>query len=361
MRLLVIDRGPLGYLTDALKLCQYACRRHSVNFLSFEAPRFAGAAHSWPQVPGIETQALSVRGSLPVRLGRRLAACIRESAADYDLIYVYYFPGCSLLPLMHPGRHFVLDIRSGSIAETGFSRLVANVTLRFEAAFFRHVNVISEGLRDQLGLSHRARIVPLGADAIVLPAKRFSFVHLLYVGLLGPQRHLDRTIVGFARAQREFAGRLALFYTIVGDGPGRIREQLLDVARDQGVEQFVDMPGYIPHEQLRPYFEKCNAGLSYVPITPYFEHQPPTKTFEYLLTGMPVIATATNENRRIVNGRNGVLISDSAEGVYRGLHELIERRENYDSAAIRESAEQYTWANIMGREVPVLETLALTP
>jgi nucleoside-diphosphate-sugar epimerase len=67
------------------------------------------------------------------------------------------------------------------------------------------------------------------------------------------------------------------------------------------------------------YFDIHNIGVSYIPMLKCFDNQPPTKTFEYLLSGMPVIATATNANKDIINDVNGVLINDNSEEVYNGL------------------------------------------
>jgi len=94
---------------------------------------------------------------------------------------------------------------------------------------------------------------------------------------------------------------------------------------------------------------KHNVGVSYVPITPYFDVQPPTKTFEYLLAGMPVIATRTKENEKVINEYNGVLIDDTPEDFRNGLALLYERisANKFTSSRIIESSESYTWERIV--------------
>jgi hypothetical protein len=82
-------------------------------------------------------------------------------------------------------------------------------------------------------------------------------------------------------------------------------------------------------------------------MTTYYDTQPPTKTFEYLLSGMAVIATATSENRRIINSTNGVLISDDATGFANGLEKLFKRRHEFSSDEIRKPLMQHTWDNIV--------------
>jgi glycosyltransferase involved in cell wall biosynthesis len=117
--------------------------------------------------------------------------------------------------------------------------------------------------------------------------------------------------------------------------------------REAGLEDVIRLPGYVPHEQLRPFLEQCNLGVSYVPITTYFDHQPPTKTFEYLLAGIPVIATGTAANRQVVNETNGILVSDNPDAFYQGLCEFLDRRAAYDADSIRRGLLSYSWENIM--------------
>jgi glycosyltransferase involved in cell wall biosynthesis len=84
-----------------------------------------------------------------------------------------------------------------------------------------------------------------------------------------------------------------------------------------------------------------------VPITPYYDFQPVTKLYEYMLSGMPVIATNTHENRLVVNDDNGVLINDTPEDFCNGLAKICENRNSYNSLDIRKTVESYTWENIV--------------
>lgn len=360
MRILIISRGPLGYLTDAAKLCEYAVQRHQVTFLSFESLGYMLRGEQWTSIPEVATRVVRLGGCLPVRFARWLSACFQETRKGYDLIYVYYFPGCSLLRSVRCRKAFVLDIRTGSTLRRPVLRCAQDVITAFEARSFPHVTVISEGLRRNLKVPPAAaHILPLGADPFECSPKRFDFLHLLYVGNLDPRRRICDTIDGFHRFYTEMSPAMPLRYTIVGEGPSGERERLQNQVRRLGLHDLIDLPGYVSHGQLGPYLEGCNVGVSYVPITTYYDHQPPTKTFEYLLSGMPVIATATAENRRVVSDFNGVLITDTSDAFCRGLHQLTERRAGFDSAVIRSSISRYTWRDIIERNaLPFLESVA---
>jgi glycosyltransferase involved in cell wall biosynthesis len=215
----------------------------------------------------------------------------------------------------------------------------------------------SEQLRDKLKISPlKARVFPMGADCPDVAVKQFDSLHLLYVGTL--ERRIDDTIEGFARFYEDYHDQLDLRYTIVGDGRHGERSHLAGRAGQLGIQSVVELPGYIPHDRLGVYWASCNVGVSYVPITTYFDHQPPTKTFEYLLAGMPVIATGTTANREIITDSNGIIIPDTAPGFYRGLRELVQRRGHYDSEVIKQSVAEYTWDHIMSKKViPYLEDI----
>jgi len=66
-----------------------------------------------------------------------------------------------------------------------------------------------------------------------------------------------------------------------------------------------------------------------------------------MLSGMPVIATNTYENRQIVNENNGILIQDSALDFYNGLIGIYNKKESFNSNHIIKSVESYTWAKIV--------------
>jgi glycosyltransferase involved in cell wall biosynthesis len=92
---------------------------------------------------------------------------------------------------------------------------------------------------------------------------------------------------------------------------------------------------------------KSNYGINFVPITSYFNYQPPTKLFEYLLSGLAVISTKTYENSKYINQKNGLLIEDTAEAFYAALVELNKSYHFYKEETIIESVIDYTWPNLV--------------
>ena len=349
MRILVINRVPLGRATDTFKLCEHASVNHEIHHLGFDSSGESAAG-----LPRVVVHTVPWRGFFGVRYWRWIRACISQISQGYDRVYVYYFPTCAQLRLLFPRTTLILDIRTGSVASSQVRRLVSNLGLMIEARFFDHVNIVSEGLRSKLHLPG-ARILPLGADPLPIARKSFRNLHLLYVGTLSGRR-IHETLEGFAAFHRETSKDLDLRYTIVGSGFDREEDELRRLAKSLGVAECVEIAGYVPHSSLLPYFERANVGISYVPITSSYDHQPPTKTFEYLMAGMPVIATNTTENRRIVGDSTGMLIADSAEGFHLGLRGFEARRQEFDSDTVRASVAGDAWKELVTKyALPFIE------
>jgi glycosyltransferase involved in cell wall biosynthesis len=191
-------------------------------------------------------------------------------------------------------------------------------------------------------------VVPLGADELDVGSKDLSGgMRLLYVGNLSRRRRMEDTIRGLALFVRAHGPNIVLSYDIVGDWYGNERQELERLAEESGLSGTVVFHGFVHHAQLGPLYGRCNVGVSYIPVTPYYDVQPPTKTFEYLLAGMPVIATDTTENRLVVNDANGVLAPDSAEAFCAGLWRLWNRRASYDSESVKASCRDFTWERIV--------------
>ncbi|NJN64433.1 MAG: glycosyltransferase family 4 protein [Acidobacteria bacterium] len=283
-------------------------------------------------------------------------------AAQYvdlsDLVLIEYFFGAAFLRLLRPSGQFVSDVRTASIHPRAPTRFVSDALTRLELKFFRNLCVISEGLKERLGMPAQALVLPLGADPIIGPPKDFSAgLRLLYIGTL-TNRRIEATIQGLRMFLDKNHSSGDLSYSIVGDGYGQERAQLTELAARLGLQDRVTLHGYVHHTAIRPHFDSSNVGVSFIPITPYYDHQPPTKTFEYLLAGMPVIATDTAENRRVISQERGVLIEDNAAAFAEGLEVLSSNLTKFDSKAIREQAMAYSWESIIEKSmVPYLERL----
>jgi len=354
-RLLILCQNQFGYHVDAYYYCKYLKEHFDITYLGWN--------HNLPEISMAEVNVIMVprTGSVAARHVRYLSAALSEiRRGRHDIHFIKYFRACLLLKILNPQKRYVLDLRSGHISNQPISRFIFDLVIKGESLFFNNLTVISQSLAKRFGLAKRATILPLGADRLSATTKTFESLKLLYVGTLS-ERNIHHTLLGFAKFYNEFKDRLAIHYTIIGAGAHGEEDRLIEIVESEGLSSVVSVLGRIPHDQLKPYFNEHNVGVSFVPMTNYFDVQPVTKTFEYLLSGMPVIATATSENKLVLHENNGVLIEDSPDGFYMGLRLFYERSFSYNSSVISDEASEYRWESIVDNLGKYLDDICLLP
>jgi glycosyltransferase involved in cell wall biosynthesis len=252
----------------------------------------------------------------------------------------------------------VFDVRSGSVLRTPLRRKLEDMLIRLESVPYHHITILSKDLIPYLRLPDRkCHVVPLGGESMGLPPRTFEGLHLLYIGTLF-QREIHKSVEGFAAFARSMPPSVSLSYDIVGDGPEEDRLKVDAAIRANGLEGRVRCHGRIAYTSLSDLASRCNVGVAFVPLSDYFRSQPVTKVYEYLLAGMPVVATENPQVLSVLDARNGVLHDDTAEGFAGALRTLWDRRGSYESARIAGDAGQYSWEAIVHTNLgPYLEQL----
>lgn len=348
--LLILNRAQFGYHLGTYDQCKFAVTHLRITYVGFDKglPRL--------HMKGVEIKYVAYKGRRLRRYLRLLAVWAREVRKFRGAIFVAYFPGCSLLRLIGPRARMIVDVRAGSISRNRRVRGWEDRLMRWECRRFRYISVVSQSLAERLHLPERkTHILPLGADPMWVEAKRFDRLDLLYVGTLDGRR-IEDTVLGFERFLQDYGGKIALTYTVVGYSHNGELEKLRQMVRVKGLDDVVHLPGFVHRTHLQEVFGRCNVGVSYVPISDIYDCQPATKTFEYIFAGMPVIATATTENKKVVSRLNGVLIPDTPEGFYDGLEEVYARRREFDSGRIRSCCPESSWDRIVSSKfVPYIQ------
>ena len=343
-KLVLVSRKQYGYNTDTTKFCEYLSNEYKITFICYDM-----------DLPKVENKNIDVEyigkykpGFVSkLRLALKSRKRIRQLQPDY--IIVRYFAGCSILYALLKHRRIIVDIRTGFISEKKVKRYLRNKLLSFESNLYGNITVVSEGLINTLKLKNRkTTVLPLGAD-VLISKNRTDFnnvMHLLYVGTLD-YRDIDETISGFGLFYEKYGQAVDCKYTIIGFGFQEEEEKIRNQIDKLNLNGIVSFLGRKKYEELPYYLETHNVGISYIPITEYFMHQPPTKTYEYICNGLICLATDTYENRKIINSGNGVLINEGADEVFKGLEEIYKNINNYDSDFIMDSSRKYSWENIV--------------
>lgn len=87
-------------------------------------------------------------------------------------------------------------------------------------------------------------------------------------------------------------------FVIIGDG--RYREGLLEEIEGCGVREMFRLPGRKPPEEIPDYLAWCDAAFISFADSPLFAMTIPAKLQSYMACGMPILAAASGETRRII-------------------------------------------------------------
>jgi glycosyltransferase involved in cell wall biosynthesis len=276
-----------------------------------------------------------------------------NSRLPAKLILKYYFFS-SFLNLFIPRKSLILDIRTGYISKTRIKTFFYNQIIRIEALAFKRVIVLSESLRKRLKLrNHKTTIVPLGANPETFSAKEFVKLKLLYVGTL-TSRNIYQTVEGLFKYIKQNNNNLDITYHIVGGGKPAEVNKLKNTISHLNLQDIVHYEGQIYGDRLRIFFMNSNIGVSYIPMLDDYDCQPATKTIEYLMAGMPVIATETFENKSIISDYNGVLTKDDPQSFADGLKKIVSVKLKYDCKKISSSVNDYSFECIIDNKLKPL-------
>ncbi len=329
---LIFTKNQFGYITDYLMYCKYLKEKYSFIFVCVDENKKKIV------VEDVQVFYSSAGYFNFVSLIKKIL-----STQKVDLLVFKYFIGCTVLKLLFSGK-ILFDLRSASVDANVLKRKIFDNLVRLEALFFTHISTINVELACKVfGKSNKIKIIPLGAEEINYKDRQFGSYSLIYVGTLYNRKIID-TIRGIKIFYEKYNLDIELNYDIIGDGP---EFQLMqDEIIKLNLSTKISMYGMIPYANLYSYFEKVNIGISYVPMTSYFSNQPPTKIFEYYLSGMPVIATKTIATIPFVKDEFGVLIKDTPESFADGLYEIIQNYKKWNSKSIKDGNIVYHWKNI---------------
>lgn len=135
----------------------------------------------------------------------------------------------------------------------------------------------------------------------------------LAVGRLSPEKDHEKMIRAFDKVLKDNKDK-NLKLLIIGGGPLRIHlEKLIE---NLGVGDSVKLLGL--RNNPYSYINKCDCFLS----SSNHEGQPMT-LFEALILKKDIIATDITGNRAVLDGRGGVLVDNSIDGLYEGISDYI--------------------------------------
>jgi glycosyltransferase involved in cell wall biosynthesis len=346
-KLVILNIYQLGYHTDTYNYCYFLREEYDITYASFNQ------GFKDLSIEGVRSISIEQpRGFLNLILGYiKLAKLIKQEKPD--IVFMVYVRFISIVKFFIPRTHFIFDVRTGSLFPGELKRKLWNLLILAESLGFKYITVISEGLRNDLKLpDKKCHWLPLGGNKKDF-INDYSSIRLLYIGTLD-RRNIPYTIEGLEIYKRRYP-EIDITYDIVGYGKSATEELLRSAIIKSKLQDIVSFHGRIPYAKIDEYLFKCNIGIVFVPNTPYYQYQPSTKLFEFLLAGVPVLATKTFENKLIVNDSNGILIDDDPEGFSSGLTLICNRIRLFKENVIQDSVSEYCWEQIVKNHLkPIL-------
>ena len=289
----------------------------------------------------------------------------RARAIDADL---YHFHDPDLLRLMaalreRSGKPVVYDVHedyraqilSKSWLPTGSRHLVAWWFGRFEDRFSKALSAIVAATphiarrfagHPRLGAHPLCELVQNFPDLREFPSSdKETSDHdpgrFIFVGEITAIRGIREILEAVALAGS--GTRLAL------GGPWEDPAFRDEMRRLEGWRQVEEL-GYLERPSVREEMARSAAGLALFPPLPNHVHSQPTKLFEYMAAGIPVIASDFPHWREIIEGAGCGLLADPTDpsDIARAMREVLDRPEEareMGRRGRRAVVERYNWAS----------------
>jgi glycosyltransferase involved in cell wall biosynthesis len=172
---------------------------------------------------------------------------------------------------------------------------------------------------------------------------------LLYQGSIQEHRGIEENIEAVTMLDR---------CVLVVIGYGHHRPALEEMVRNRGLTELVRFFGPIPNDELLYYTATADVGLCVIQGESLsYRWSLPNKLFEYLMAGIPVVASDYEEMGRVVREEGVGAVCDPADpaSIAAAVSEIIDHPEAEARcrAAAREAGRKYHW----GEEAKVLLAL----
>ncbi|MFI3238969.1 MAG: glycosyltransferase [Bacteroidales bacterium] len=343
--ILLISRPHFGTSIGPYKWTQYLRKKYNVTTITYNTETENPTKYNFDDVKHIY---ISKRGNKIVRALRFILYTIFYIAFFKGRVIVTFFPGCSIYKRILFRKPMILDIRTLGIFDSEDKNIKHDKSVAESTKLYDHTIFLSEGMRNKItDDTVNTSIVPLGADILDETDKLFDdSLRLLYIGRFY-NRDIHKTIEGVHLFHTKYP-EVKISYDIIGFAMYNEDEYLYELVNKYNLSEIINFRGAIHEESTKlKYIQNANIGVSFVPITPYYDFQPVTKSFEYILSGLFCIATDTYSNREIITSKNGILINDTPESFSDALEYFMTNKDSLNSTIIRDSLQEYNWESIV--------------
>jgi glycosyltransferase involved in cell wall biosynthesis len=277
---------------------------------------------------------------------------------DSDLVWIwlagsfyhaYYF----LFPLIFKKKLFFIQLGAVAINKSKLKREGLNFICRFNLLFYNYVGLNLHSKPSQLLIkTHKINIrkiieIDVGMPDYGFSNKIFDNLRMVYLGSLN-KREVNKTIEGIAIFLKKHP-EVNLMYYIIGKGSFEEVERINFAIKKNCLINKVLYLGFKTVEEVKIIYKECNVGVAFIPVNSFFQNNS-TKTIEYLLSGMAVIATNNSVRATMIDDESGILCEDNPHDFAEGLWKLYCNFPQYNSSQIRKKYMQYSISETMKKK-----------
>ena len=131
-------------------------------------------------------------------------------------------------------------------------------------------------------------------------------LRIVYVGFLSKLRGLDLLIEGAAHYIKSQGTAEAIRIDIIGKGAQK--EELRALSKELGISESVKIHGWLDHNEVDKLMGQANVGALTYRVCGHWNHTIPNKIFDYMLAGLPVLATEVIPIARILRETDSGLV-----------------------------------------------------
>ena len=260
------------------------------------------------------------------------------------------------------GIPWILETNSPFFLESGTERkslVLTGLARRREIAAYRRCDVlvcVSHALKDvivrEAGIARdKVLVIPNGVDTTIFdphqhrPRRLHKGLTLGFVGYMIAWQGLDILFRAVAHLRDE--GRI-IHLTLVGDGP--VRGALEDLARSLDIRNQVHFVGQVAWNEVPGYIAGFDVAFSgQVPLQLGSMYLSPLKLYEYMSMAKPVVASAFDDARALIEGKETGFLFRPGDGedLNRVLRHVYDNREALPAMGDRarqEIIERHSWA-----------------
>jgi glycosyltransferase involved in cell wall biosynthesis len=169
--------------------------------------------------------------------------------------------------------------------------------------------------------------------------KRFT---IIYSGTITEERGLN-TIMSALKILSEITDNF-IFKFVGCDNV--IKETIYSSAKNLGIKDNIKCVPIIGIKKSAKHIREADVGISLLENNDYFKTSPPTKIFEYMASGIPVIANKISTHTSYIkNNYNGLIIDNTSEELSKAILKMYKNRTLMKKMAINSynESKKYSW------------------